>query len=195
MAAESVMKMSSNASSALCNLNGSPRRPLPPVSHSTRRRKCSSSATVRALSSSFLGSVAIGSASTNLSTLRRNQQRRNLSVFAMAAGLSLSLFLNIYMDLCLCESCVFLAICSTCWCMVSFAEVCFMCLFNWVTSEVSIVGDGIISGYCSLNLYSSVLGKVLFALMFMLLQVRWWNDSVIMLTTQLLFSKDESNFL
>lgn len=90
MAAESVvMKMSSNASSALCNLNGSPRRPLPPLSHSTRRRRTTSSAAVRALSSSYLGSVTIRSASTNLSTLRRNQQRRNLSVFAMAAGLSL----------------------------------------------------------------------------------------------------------
>ncbi|XP_057811282.1 elongation factor G-2, chloroplastic [Salvia miltiorrhiza] len=85
MAAESVMKMPSNASSALCNLNGSSRRPLPPVSHSTRRRRSTSSATVRALSSSFLGSLAIGSTSTKLSTLRQNHQRRNFSVFAMAA--------------------------------------------------------------------------------------------------------------
>ncbi|KAL1547494.1 elongation factor G, chloroplastic-like [Salvia divinorum] len=83
MAAESVMKMSS---SAICNLNGSSRRPLPPVSHSARRRRSTSSAAVRALSSSVLASVAIASASTNLSTLRQNQTRGSFSVFAMAAG-------------------------------------------------------------------------------------------------------------
>ncbi|KAH6794975.1 Translation elongation factor EFG/EF2 protein [Perilla frutescens var. hirtella] len=79
MAAESVMKMSSNASSALCNLNGPSRRPLPPVSYSTRRRRTNSSSRVRALSSSFLGSVAIGSASKKLSTLHQNPQRRSFS--------------------------------------------------------------------------------------------------------------------
>ncbi|KAI3468893.1 hypothetical protein Pfo_025556 [Paulownia fortunei] len=83
--AESMMKMSSNASSTLCNLNGSSRRPLPPVSHSTRRRKSNSSARVRALSSSFLGSVGLSSTATKLSTLQQKQQRRNFSVFAMAA--------------------------------------------------------------------------------------------------------------
>lgn len=96
--AESLMKMSANASSTLCNLNGSSRRPLPPVSHSTRRRRSNSSARVAALSSSFLGSVRLSSASTKLSTLQQRQQRRNFSVFAMAATagtiIPLSLFLR-----------------------------------------------------------------------------------------------------
>ncbi|KAL1547490.1 thylakoid lumenal protein TL20.3, chloroplastic [Salvia divinorum] len=82
MVAEFVMKMSS---SAICNLNGSSRRPLPPVSHSTRRRRSNSSAAVQALSSSFLASVSIASASTNISTLRQNQKRGSFSVFAMVA--------------------------------------------------------------------------------------------------------------
>ncbi|KAL0324429.1 UNVERIFIED_CONTAM: Elongation factor G, chloroplastic [Sesamum calycinum] len=84
--AESVMKMSSNASSTLCNLNGSSRRPMPPVSHSARRRRSNSSARVRALSSSFLGSVGLTSTVTKLSALQQKQQRRNFSVFAMAAA-------------------------------------------------------------------------------------------------------------
>ncbi|KAL0312812.1 UNVERIFIED_CONTAM: Elongation factor G-1, chloroplastic [Sesamum radiatum] len=84
--AESVMKMSSNASSTLCNLNGSSRRPLPPASHSARRRRSNSSARVRALSSSFLGSVGLTSTVTKLSALQQKQQRRNFSVFAMAAA-------------------------------------------------------------------------------------------------------------
>ncbi|KAK6137693.1 hypothetical protein DH2020_028619 [Rehmannia glutinosa] len=83
--AESMMKLSSNASSTLCNLNGSSRRPLPPTSHSTQRRKSSSSTRVRALSSSFLGSVGLNSIATRLSALQQKQLRRNFSVFAMAA--------------------------------------------------------------------------------------------------------------
>ncbi|PIN25383.1 Mitochondrial elongation factor [Handroanthus impetiginosus] len=85
VSAESVMKMSSNASSTLCNLNGSSRRPLPPVSRSVRSRKSNSSARVRALSSSFLGGVGLRSTVTKPSTLHQKQQRRNFSVFAMAA--------------------------------------------------------------------------------------------------------------
>ncbi|GFP81794.1 elongation factor g-1 chloroplastic [Phtheirospermum japonicum] len=81
--AESMMKISSNA---LCNLNGSSRMPLPPASQSPRRRKCNySSRTVRALSSSFLGSLGLASTPTRLSILQNKQQRRNFSVFAMAA--------------------------------------------------------------------------------------------------------------
>ncbi|KAL8539724.1 hypothetical protein ACS0TY_001367 [Phlomoides rotata] len=80
--AESLMKMSSNASSTLCNFNGSSRRPLVPVS---RRRRSYSLARTGALSSSFLGSVRLSSTATKLPALQQKQQRRNFSVFAMAA--------------------------------------------------------------------------------------------------------------
>lgn len=81
--AESVIKMSANASS-LCNLNGSSRRPLPVASQSTRRRsKANSSVRVQGLSSSFFGSFRLPCSASKMSTL---QQRRNFSVLAMAAG-------------------------------------------------------------------------------------------------------------
>ncbi|KAK4479034.1 hypothetical protein RD792_014545 [Penstemon davidsonii] len=81
--AESVMKMSSNASSSICNLNGSARRPLPPVSQSVRRRKSNSASKVRALSSTFFGGNSkLSSAATKISAL---QQRNNFSVVAMSA--------------------------------------------------------------------------------------------------------------
>ncbi|KAK4479033.1 hypothetical protein RD792_014544 [Penstemon davidsonii] len=81
--AESVMKISLNASSSICNLNGSSRRPLPPVSQSIRRRKSNSASKVRALSSTFFGGNSkLSSAATKISAL---QQRNNFSVVAMSA--------------------------------------------------------------------------------------------------------------
>ncbi|KAL6550206.1 Nonribosomal peptide synthetase 7 [Orobanche minor] len=79
--AESMMKISSNA---LCNLNGSSRRTLPPVSHCTRRRKFNASPRmVRApSSSSFLCSLGLAYIA---SRFQKKQHRRNFSVFAMVA--------------------------------------------------------------------------------------------------------------
>ncbi|KAL6501595.1 Nonribosomal peptide synthetase 7 [Orobanche gracilis] len=79
--ADSMMKISSNA---LCNLNGSSRRTLSPVSHCTRRRKFNASPRmVRALSSSsFLCTLGLDSTA---SRFQNKHQRRNFSVFAMVA--------------------------------------------------------------------------------------------------------------
>ncbi|OMP02195.1 hypothetical protein CCACVL1_02879 [Corchorus capsularis] len=84
MAAERVLRISSS-SSAVCNLNGSQRRPTP-LSSSTRFLGLPPRASSSSLSSSlsqFLGSVRIGS---RLPITRHQQgKRRNFSVFAMAA--------------------------------------------------------------------------------------------------------------
>ncbi|XP_073309840.1 elongation factor G-2, chloroplastic [Primulina huaijiensis] len=86
--AESILKMSmaatSNASS-LCNCNGSSRRPVPHVSQSTGRRKADSASRVRALTSSFLGSMRFCPEPVKMSPLPQKQRKKNFSVFAMAA--------------------------------------------------------------------------------------------------------------
>ncbi|CAA0820579.1 Elongation factor G- chloroplastic [Striga hermonthica] len=94
---ESMMNLSSNA---VCNFSGSSRRPLAAASQSPRRRKWSySSQRVRALSSSFLGSLRLCSTAARLSALQNKQQRMKFSVCAMAAGEKRSVPLQDYRNI------------------------------------------------------------------------------------------------
>lgn len=96
MAAETV-RLTGSSLYSLCSFNGSPRgansssRPirflgLPP-------RASFSPSSISSSLSHFLGSMRFGSQSSKVYTSRQQQQRRNFSVFAMAAdGLFLYLF-------------------------------------------------------------------------------------------------------
>lgn len=93
MAAETALRVA-GSSSAVCNLNGSQRRPIP-LSPATRflglPPRASPSSSISSSLSQFLASVRIGS---RLPISRHQQgKRRNFSVFAVAAEGTYPLFL------------------------------------------------------------------------------------------------------